>query len=575
MATSSSDPNFGLEETYDAIVVGSGAAGGMAAYALTARGARVLLLEAGRDYDPVSETPMFNAPESAPLFAEATPDKPFGYFDAAIGGWTVPGEPYTVAPGSQFKWFRSRMLGGRTNHWGRMSLRFGPYDFQGRSRDGMGVDWPIGYGELAPYYDKVERLIGVFGAAEGIENSPDSPEGVLQPPPKPRAYEYWVTEALGKTSKMRFVPAHMAILTRPLGERPACFYASDCMRGCAIGANFQSTTVLLPPARKTGRLVTRTAAHVYQVTLDARGQASGVKFIDAATGARHHARARAVVLGASTGETARILLNSKSSSFQDGLANSSGQVGRNLTDTLKIGVSADVEALQDLPPFNDEGASLFHVYAPWWGYDEQRAGRLNFAKGYHLEVWGGRREPDVGTMAGIAQASGVWGAELHEAMRRGYGSEVYLSASGEMIPNADTYCDLDPHVKDRFGLPVLRFHWKFGAHDVETARHMRTSLAERFAGAGAKVTTDVSRPIEAAMRVGGTVIHEAGTCRMGADANTSVLDRWSRTWDVANLYVVDAAAFASNPDKNPTLTILALAWRAADHLADALARGEV
>jgi choline dehydrogenase-like flavoprotein len=175
-------------------------------------------------------------------------------------------------------------------------------------------------------------------------------------------------------------------------------------------------------------------------------------------------------------------------------------------------------------------------------------------------------------MAGIAAESGVWGEDLHAAMTRGYGGEVYLSASGEMIPNADTYVDLDPEIRDRFGLPAPRFHWRFGEHDLATASHMRRTLGEAFQAAGARVKTALDTPIEDAIRVGGSVNHEVGTCRMGSDPRTSVVDAWSRAWNVANLYVVDGAAFASNPDKNPTLTILALAWRASEHLAGALAR---
>lgn len=188
-------------ERYDVIVVGSGAGGGMATYALAEAGARVLVLETGRDYDPYEETPMLDSFEAAPLHNSPTPDKQQGFYDATVnGGWEVPGEPYTVADGSRFKWWRARMLGGRTNHWGRLSLRFGPYDFEGYTRDGIGADWPLSYNDVAPYYDRVERLIGVFGAAEGIENSPDSPADVLQPPPKMRAYERWLQMSLKKSS---------------------------------------------------------------------------------------------------------------------------------------------------------------------------------------------------------------------------------------------------------------------------------------------------------------------------------------------------------------------------------------
>jgi choline dehydrogenase-like flavoprotein len=548
----------------------------MAAWALTQAGAKVLMLEAGRDYDPVAETPMFNLPAEAPLFGESTPDKPEGYYDATVGGgWDVPGEPFTVAPGSRLRWWRARMLGGRTNHWGRLSLRFGPYDFKGRSRDGLGADWPISYEDLAPWYDKVEGLIGVFGAAEGIENSPDSPAGLLQPPPAMRGYEHYLSGTLKRSHAVSVVPAHMAILTQPLGDRSACVYASDCQRGCSLTANFQSPTVLISPARATGLLELRTNAHVFEVTTNAKGRADGVLYIDKATGRPQRASARAVVLGASTFETARILLNSTSAAFPHGLANGSGQVGRNLTDTIKVGMTAQVPALESLPPWNDEGVSLYHVYAPWWDYPSQHKGRLDFTRGYHLEFWGGRLQPGVRDMADLARRSGKWGAALHSDMARLYGSVVYMSASGEMLPNADTYCELDPDVKDRWGLPVLRFHWRHGVHDLATATHQRRMLTEAFEAMDAKPDVAPETPIGEVIRAGGSVNHEAGSARMGDDPAQSVLNANSRAWDVSNLYVVDAAAFASNPDKNPTLTILALAWRAADHLASALKRGDL
>lgn len=560
-------------EGTDVIVVGSGAAGGMAAYALTRRGVRVLLLEAGRDYDPATETPMFELPAAAPLHGASTPDKEFGYYDATVdGGWSIPDEPYTVAPGSRFRWWRARMLGGRTNHWGRMSLRFGPYDFQGRSRDGLGADWPITYEDLAPWYDRVESLIGVFGAAEGLENSPDSPPGVLHEPPRFRSHEAWLKRVMEARHGIPVVPAHMAILTRRHGDRPACLYTTDCMRGCSIGANFQSPTVLLPPARATGRLTVRTRAQVYEVITDAAGRAAGVRFIDRATGAVHEARSRAVVLAAGTCDSARILLNSRSAAWPDGLANSSGQVGRNLTDTPVVGVTAQVPQLEDLPPFNDEGVTLFHAYSPWWGYEAQRQGRLAFERGYHLEIWGGRRMPEFDEMLDVARVTRAHGKALHREMRRYYGSVVYLSARGEMIPNAASYCELDPSARDRWGIPVLRFHWAWGPHELAQMEHGRRTLVEVWRSMGARLLTDPSPPIEVAIRPGGSTIHEAGACRMGADRREAVLDDFSRTWDVPNLLVLDAGAFASNPDKNPTLTILALAWRAGEHLADELGR---
>jgi choline dehydrogenase-like flavoprotein len=560
----------------DVVIVGSGASGGMAAYALAQEGLNVLMLESGRDYDPTTETPMFQLPGEAPLHGAATPDKEFGFYDAtAGGGWEVPGEPYTVAEGNAFRWWRARMLGGRTNHWGRMTLRFGPDDFRGRSVDGLGADWPLDYEELAPWYDKVERLIGVFGAAEGIANSPDSPEGILLPPPRPRAFEQWMGMVMGRRHGIPVVPAHMAILTQPHGNRPQCFYATDCMRGCAIGANFQSTTVLIPPARDTGHLAIRTGAHVFEVPVNASGKATGVRFIDRADGAVHEIKARAVIIAASSCESARILLQSRSSAFPDGLGNEHGQVGRNLIDTPSVSVAAQVPQLENLPAFHDEGVTLFHVYSPWWLTAEQRAGKLGFARGCHIEFWGGRRLPEFDDMTAIAAlAKPGTGAALHAEMRRLYGSIVYLSGRGEMIPNTNSRCELDPEGKDRFGLPVLRFHWQWGAEELAQMDFMRGTLAHVFKDMGASILTNLDRPIADVMRPGGHVIHEAGTLRMAERAADGPVDRWGRLHTTPNLYIADAGLFPSMPCKNPTLTIMALAWRGAQHLAESLKRGE-
>jgi choline dehydrogenase-like flavoprotein len=565
-----------MQAETDVVVVGSGAGGGMAAYALARAGVRVLMLETGRHYDAVREAPMFKLPSEAPLRGAATPDKQGGYYDATVnGGWQIPGEPYVVADGSRFMWWRARMLGGRTNHWGRMSLRFGPDDFRGFSRDGLGVDWPLSYEELAPYYDQVEGLIGVFGAASGIENSPDSPPGLLHVPPKPRAFEAWMKLFMGRRHGIPVVPAHMAILTRQHGDRPACMYATDCQRGCSIRANFQSPTVLLPPAMATGKMTLRTNAMVYEVMVDRRGLAAGVRYLDARNGVRHEVRARAVVLAASTCESARILLNSQSVAFPNGLGNAGGQVGRNLTDTPAYSVSAQIPQLEDLPPFNDEGVTLYHVYTPWWLHREQAAGKLGFARGYHIEYWGGRRMPEFEDMVQIAELSGQYGRGLRRDMRRLYGSIVSMSARGEMLPNAGSYCELDPRVKDKWDVPVLRFHWAWGPEEMAQMQHAQTTLGAVFESMGARLLTDVRRPIAQSMRSGGSVVHEAGACRMGKNPQDSVLDRFGRCWGTRNLYVLDAGAFSGSPHKNPTLTILALAWRGADHLADALRRRDL
>jgi choline dehydrogenase-like flavoprotein len=570
-------------------------------------GVRVLMLEAGRRYDVAAETPMFSTYHDAPLRGAETPDKPFGFYDATIdGGWTVPGEPYTSASAAEaekFTWWRARMLGGRTNHWGRIALRNGPYDFKPYSRDGLGFDWPIGYDDLAPYYDKVEMLIGVYGSREGLENTPDSPDGCLLPPPAPRVGERLVKQR-GAGLGIPFVPAHRAVLTRRLDHealparlhpgnetaqrliradmraRSACLWATPCGRGCSIRATYQSPAVHLPPALASGRLDILCNAMAHQVSLDARGRANGVHFVDKSTGRHEHASARVVVLAASACESVRILLNSTSARFPQGLANSSGRVGRCIMDTVGSDLDGQVPLLESLPPHNEDGAGGMHLYAPWWLYTKQgrdwAAGGLGFARGYHIELGTGRRMPGLYTAAGLEWLTqGSYGARFKQDVRRYYGSFVSFSGRGEMIPNEDSYCEIDPGLKDRWGIPVLRFHWKWSPHEMRQAAHMQRTFAALIEAMGGRVNGTPELDGVKAIGQGGSIIHEVGGAIMGADAKSSVTNAWCQTWDVENLFVTDGAPFASNADKNPTLTIMALAWRAADHIAQRMKRKEL
>ncbi len=590
-------------QTYDVIVVGSGAAGGQTAYTLTMDGARVLMLEAGRKYDPALETPMFQTPELAPLREASTPDKPFGFYDATIdGGWQVPGEPYVQtsndAP-NRFDWWRARMLGGRTNHWGRISLRNGPYDFKARSRDGLGFDWPISYEEMAPYYEKVEMLIGVYGANDGLENTPNSSPGILLPPPKPLVSDLLIADRSRKLG-IPVIAGHRAVLTQPLDwrnvpgrlhpgnppaqqlvadamkRRGACLWATPCGRGCSVGANYQSVTVHLPPALASGKLDILTDAMAHEITLNREGRATGVNFVDKKSGNQRHANGRAVVLAASACESARILLNSKSSSFPNGLANSSGKVGKYLMDTVGSNVVGQVPLLEDLPPHNEDGASGLHMYTPWWLYQEQRAGKLGFARGYHIEFGGGRGMPDCDTGAGLEWLTGgSYGKRFKEDVRRYYGSFVSFAGRGEMIPNERSYCEIDPVVKDKWGIPVLRFHWEWSEHETRQAAHMQKTFSQIIEAMGGRVRGRIETDGAKAIHRGGSIIHEVGGAIMGDDAKNSVTNKWCQTWDVANLFVTDGAPFPSNADKNPTLTIMANAWRVADHILARMRRKEI
>jgi hypothetical protein len=555
----------------DVVIVGSGAGGGMAAYVLTRAGIKTLVLEAGRDYDPMSDSAMLKWNHEAPLRAAPTPEKDFGYYDATVhGGWSVPGEPYTSAPGSVFRWWRSRMLGGRTNHWGRHSPRFGPYDFKPFSRDGLGMDWPISYAEVAPWYDRTEKLIGVIGTNVGLENHPDSSPGVLLPSPKPRATELMI-QAAASDLGIPCVPSRYAVLSRgidhPHAPREACFNASPCGRGCGIGAAFQTTTSLLPMAMGTGKLRITTNATVSRVLTDERGRAKGVEYFDK-DGKSHFVKARVVVLAASACDTAKILLNSK----DGGLANSSGEVGKNLLDTTGTNVSGHIPALEGRPRYNEDGMDVAHLYIPFWLYKEQAAGKLDFPRGYHYEIGGRFGMPGAGLPLGGMEDG--YGLSLKEDARRYYGAQLSYTVRGEMIPNKDSYCELDPVVKDKYGMPVLRFHWKWSQHEIRQIAHGIKTAKEMIHRLGGTVTTP-DLPPEKAISDGGFIIHELGTTRMGDKAGNSVTDSFGKSWDIENLVITDGSVFTSNAHKNPTLTILALAMRSCAHLAQRMKKGEV
>jgi len=364
-------------------------------------------------------------------------------------------------------------------------------------------------------------------------------------------------------------PTAQKLTAESMKARAACFWATDCGRGCNIRANYQSTTVHLPPALASGNLDILPNAHAREVVLNEQGKATGVTYIDKTTGKERTVKARAVILAASSGETARILLNSKSTKHPDGIANSSGLVGKYIMDTVGAGLGGRVPAFEGLPLHNEDGAGG-HVYVPWWLYQQQHAGKLDFARGYHIEFSTGRHAPNLG-VAGPAGPG--YGSKFKEELRRTYGSFIGFSGRGEMIPNKDSYCELDPEVKDKWGIPVLKFHWKWSSHEINQAAHMQKTFAAMIEAAGGianRVETG-----EKAIKPGGFIIHEVGGGIMGADKNKSVTNRWNQCWDVPNLLLNDGSAFCSNADKNPTLTIMALAWRACDHLIEEMRQGNL
>ena len=548
--------------TYDVCIVGSGAGGGMAAKVLCEAGADVVMLEAGPMWDAAKDSKMSAWAHDSPRRGAPTPARPFGEFDGCLGGWELDGEPYTQGPGTTFDWFRARMLGGRTNHWGRISLRFGPDDFRRRSIDGLGDDWPIAYDDLKPYYDKLDRLVGIFGSVEGLPNEPD---GVFLPPPQPRCYELLIKRAAERL-KITCIASRLSILTRPLNGRPACHYCGQCGRGCATHSNFSSPSVLLPPALATGRLRLITGAMAREVLTDDAGLATGVAYVNRSDRTDSVVRARIVVLAASACESARLLLNSKSTRFPDGLANSSGTVGRYLTDSTGLSVSGFIPKLAGGVPHNEDGVGGAHLYMPWW-LDNRT---LDFPRGYHIELGGGRHAPAYGFMAGIERFNGVggYGTSLKDDYRSFYGSTVSFSGRGEMVPNDETYCELDPTVVDTYGIPVLRFHFRFTDYEYRQAKHMQETFRGIIEEMGGTPLSPMASPETGfGLENGGRIIHEVGTTRMGADPTASVVNSNCQAHDVRNLFITDGGPFVSNANKNVTWTILALAMRTAEYIA--------
>ncbi len=563
-------------EIHDVVVIGSGAGGGTTVKVLTEMGVKVTLIEAGPMLNPNKDFKEHMwpwevdhrgvGPNAENYFGKDI--YPFGYFLAPNGYWNIPGEPFTVAEGSEFKWFRSRITGGRTNHYGRISLRFADYDFKPYSFDGLGTDWPITYDEMAPWYDKAEDFIGITGTREGIRSAPD---GKFLPPIPPRVHEQLVMRA-GKKLNIPVIPSRMAMLTKSIHGRAACHYCGQCGRGCRTASAFTSSQAMIFPAMKTGNLSIINNAMARELLVDDNGRVKAVSYIDKTTKTEKQIRCRAVVVAASACESARLLLNSKSTKFPNGIANGSGQVGRNLTDTVGYSLGGNVPALEGMMRHNSDGIGGMHVYVPWWELDKKNK---DFPRGYHIEISGGYGMPQIGSFRGVAAKAEGYGSRLKDAIRQSYGAQVSFAGRGEMIPNEHSFCEIDPTVVDQWGIPVLKFSFRWSEYEVKMVQHMHRTFTDLIQAMGGTPNAKPFPQNASAVSVGGEIIHEAGTVKMGADPKTSVLNKYSQAHEVRNLTVVDAAPFNGNPDKNVTLTIVANAWRSAEHLADEMKKGEV
>ncbi len=561
-------------KTYDVIIVGSGAGGGMATKILADAGLKVAVVEAGPHFDPANpdQQTQLKWPYESPRRGANTV-RHFGDFDTAYGGWEIEGEPYTNEDGSDFKWFRSRMLGGRTNHWGRISLRFGPKDFKRKDQDGLGDNWPIGYDDVKPYYDKVDKLIGVFGTNEGLPNDPD---GFFLPPPKPRLHELFYIKG-AKGANVPVIPSRMSMLTKKINnERGVCFYCGQCSRSCSVYADFSSGSCLIFPAQKNGGQVDLYVnCMVRQVTTNEEGKATGVSYINKEDRKEYQLKGKVVVLAASACSSARILLNSKSRQHPNGLGNSSDVVGRYLHDSTGSSRAAFVPDLMNREvSYNEDGVGGMHVYSPWW-LDNKK---LDFPRGYHIEVWGGMGMPSYGFGFNpndfnrfFGLTVGGYGNGLRKDVKKYYGSVLGFGGRGESIPQKSNYCEIDNSKVDEFGIPVLKFHYKWTDNEIKQVKHMHDTFEEIIHHMGGEALGD--KPTEAqnhGIAPPGWIIHEVGTTRMGDDKKTSVVNKYQQLHDVDNVFIVDAGPFVSQADKNPTWTILALSWRTSDYIIEQL-----
>lgn len=562
-------------KAYDAVIVGSGAGGGMAAYVLANAGAKVLMLEAGPFFDPVKHSQQLKFSYESPRRGAGSKLRAFGDFDAAYGGWELEGEPYTRKDSTQFDWFRSRMLGGRTNHWGRISLRFGPKDFQ--PNDGYSENWPITYDEVKESYDKVDRLIGIYGTKEGLENEPD---GIFLPPPKLRLNEMFIKKG-AEAAGVKVIPGRGSVLTTQLPgnkERGACFYCGQCNRSCKVYADFSSSSCLIIPAIKTGNLEVISNAMVREVLTDDQGNATGVSYVNKEDMQEYQVSGKTVILGASSCESARIMLNSKSKTHPNGLANSSGLVGKYLQDSTGSSLSGFLPQLMDRKRYNEDGLGSIHLLGPWMNDNK----KLDFPRGYHIEFGGGMGMPGYGFGGDVPRLNGLvpgadgnmkdaggFGADLKNDYRRFYGTGVGMAGRGVGMARIDNYCEIDPNVVDRYGIPVLRFHYKWNNDEINQARHMQETFQSIMHQMGAIVTSgERNASNNWGLEAPGKIIHEVGTARMGNDPKKSVLNKWSQAHDCKNLFVVDGASHVQQSDKNATWTILAFSLRTAEYILE-------
>jgi len=540
-------------EVFDVCVIGSGAAGGIAAKELTEAGARVVVLERG-DWVSPSRFRTHALPYQFPFRGLRSTHANNDYT-----GFLYAAHPSTSDKGGeQVDYALVSAVGGKTLLWDGFSWRFGERDFQSRA---AGDDWPISYADLEPFYDRAERFMGVCGTREGLAAVPD---GVFLKPLDLRRGEEIIRQAcLEKLGPpYRLFPIRKAINTESHGGRPVCHSCGHCWRGCDVEAKYTSANSAIPAALRTGKLMFATGCMVHRIEFDQAGdRASAVLFLDATTRELHRVRARAIALACGAVEDVRILLMSKSPRFPFGLANSSGWVGRNLLSEMTMGVFGYLEPLLGNCVANASGTGAHGaIVNPYYENPSAR-----FARGFTIYVSAQRPQAP-----GILSEIPGRGLEFKTRVREIHPALVYVGAAGEILAHRENYVDLDPVEKDEYGLPLPRFHFRFHENELTMASEILETCRRII-----KVSGGVCLEPPGGVRPQFNGDDVVGLARMGNDPRTSVVDRWNRTHDVKNLWILDGASFTSGTEKSPTLTVIALAIRAAQNIAAALRRGEV
>lgn len=531
---------------HDVVIVGSGAAGGMAAWNLSRKGINVLVLDAGEKFS------------RSKFWTHVTPwewrermdrgERPIQFeLDKKE-------QPYVTPKDDPFDLVRVWGRGGRTNIWGRVSLRYGDLDFKSAERDGWEIPWPISYSDISPYYDRVEQFIGVCGGTDDQDSLPGSKFHL--PPPAMRCGEIALQKA-GAAHGMPIVPVRRAVLTRPHNGHNACHYCGACGRGCDVSAFFNASDYLMEPALKTGKVTVIDNAVVARVLSDDDGKASGVQYFDRKTGQERTVRARIVIIAAACIDSTRILLNSKSERYPNGIGNSSDVIGRYLVEQVRFHMYGFVDDLKGTPTRNDDGIGGEHIYMPRFNH---RLSKRNYLRGYGMQFWGGGAQGN----ATWAKAMPGFGVKLKSSVKQRYPALVAVHPYGEVLPRKNNRVTVEGTPKDKFGVPIARIEYKIGENEHLMVKEMYDSAEALLKAANAEIL-----PFNrGALDIAGSAIHEHGTCRMGADPKRSALNGFCQSHDVKNLFVVDGAAFTTASEKNPTLTILALSWRASDYLAE-------